>query len=207
MNFQESFQIFYTGLCAIDCGSFPNDSKLSNHFGNRSLKEILKNGILWAVPKKRRTIEKRLSRRFGVEKYFWKPPVPKTNLLICVNCGHNYEAGRLCGKSYCYKTVIIVIIQIITKLKSNLDLWVYSMKVIIGKQYLWIKEKLAKIYSFAIGHCYEKVKLETKEIQEAIQKELGLQPVEENVIVLYDGEKDDKTYQFWKVLKIYLYDI
>lgn len=70
-----------------------------------------------------------------------------------------------------------------------------------------LKKKLAKIYSFATGHCYEKVKLETKEIQEAIQKELNLQPVEENVIVLYDGEKDDKTYQFWKVLKIYLYDI
>ncbi|GAB1866640.1 Large ribosomal subunit protein bL32m [Camponotus japonicus] len=139
---------FPPGLCAIDCGSFPNDSKLSNHFGNRSLEEILKNGILWAVPKKRRTIEKRLSRRFGVEKYFWKPPVPKTNLLICVNCGHNYKAGRLCG------------------------------------------------------HCYEKVKLETKEIQEAIQKELGLQPVEENVIVLYDGEKDDKTYQFWKSQRV-----
>lgn len=51
------------------------------------------------------------------------------------------------------------------------------------------------------------MKLETKEIQEAIKKELGLQPVEENVIVLYDGEKDDKTYQFWKVLKIYLYNI
>lgn len=61
---------------------------------------------MWAVPKKRRTIEKRLSRRFGVEKYVWKPPVAKTNLLICTNCGHNYEAGRLCGKSYYYKIVI-----------------------------------------------------------------------------------------------------
>lgn len=70
-----------------------------------------------------------------------------------------------------------------------------------------LKKNLKKIYLFTIGHCYEKVKLETKEIQEVIKKELGLQPVEENVIVLYDGEKDDKTYQFWKVLKIYLYNI
>lgn len=51
------------------------------------------------------------------------------------------------------------------------------------------------------GHCYEKVKLETKEMQDVIQKELGLSPVEQDVIVLYDGEKDNKTTEFWKVLK------
>lgn len=39
-------------------------------------------------------------------------------------------------------------------------------------------------------------------MQEAIQKELGLDPVEQNVIVLYDGERDKKTDDFWKVLKI-----
>lgn len=70
-----------------------------------------------------------------------------------------------------------------------------------------MNEEVSKTYSFAIGHCYEKVKLETKEIQEAIKKELGLSSVEKNVIILYDGEKDDKTHEFWKVLKIYLYNI
>lgn len=139
---------FPPGLCAIDCNSFLNESKLANRSSNRSLEEILKNGILWAVPKHRRTIEKRLQRRFGAEKYIWKPPVPRTDLLMCANCGHNYEAGRLCG------------------------------------------------------HCYEKVKLETKEIQEAIKKELGLSSVEKNVIILYDGEKDDKTHEFWKNQRI-----
>lgn len=45
-------------------------------------------------------------------------------------------------------------------------------------------------------------------MQNAIQKELGLSPVEENVIVLYDGEKDQKTDEFWKVLKLlYIYII
>ncbi|XP_072758788.1 large ribosomal subunit protein bL32m [Anoplolepis gracilipes] len=135
---------FPPGLCAIDCNSFLNEPKLNNRFGSQSIEEILNNGILWAVPKRRRTIEKRLSRRFGKEDYCWKPPVAKTNLLICPNCGHNYEAGRLCG------------------------------------------------------HCYEKVKVETEEMKAAIKKELGLQPVEEDVIVLYDGEKDDKTHEFWK---------
>jgi len=60
------------------------------------------------------------------------------------------------------------------------------------------------ISNYHIGHCYEKVKLETKEMQDAIQKELGLSAVEENVIVLYDGEKESKTDDFWKVLKVYL---
>jgi len=39
-------------------------------------------------------------------------------------------------------------------------------------------------------------------MQDAIQKELGLSPVEQNVIVLYDGEKESKTDDFWKVLII-----
>jgi len=40
-------------------------------------------------------------------------------------------------------------------------------------------------------------------MQAAIQKELGLNPVEKDVIVLYDGERDDKTDEYWKVLQIY----
>lgn len=57
------------------------------------------------------------------------------------------------------------------------------------------------IFVYCIGHCYEKVKLETKEMKAAIKKELGLSPIEENVIVLYDGEKDLRTDEFWKVIK------
>lgn len=133
-------------LCAIDCNSFPNESK-SRSLGGNSLKEIF-DGILWAVPKHRRSLEARLKRRFGVMKYVWKPPIAKTNILVCTNCGYHYQAGRLCG------------------------------------------------------HCYEKVKLETKEMQEAIQKELSLNPVEENVIVLYSGEKESKADNFWKNQRI-----
>ncbi|EZA48062.1 hypothetical protein DMN91_005960 [Ooceraea biroi] len=135
-------------LCAVDCNSFLYEPKPANRLGSRSLKEILENGILWAVPKSRRTIAKRLQRRFGVKEYVWKPHQAKTNILICPNCGHNYEAGLLCG------------------------------------------------------HCYEKVKIETKEMQDAIQKELRLEPVEKDVIVLYDGERDEKTDEFWKNQRI-----
>lgn len=38
-------------------------------------------------------------------------------------------------------------------------------------------------------HCYTKVKKETKEIQDKIQEKLGLNPIENDVVVLYEGEK------------------
>ncbi|XP_076629959.1 mitochondrial ribosomal protein L32 [Colletes latitarsis] len=135
------------GLCAIECNHVTNQVQPVILPG-RSLKDVLNDAFLWAVPKKRRSIEKRLMRRFGYPKYNWKPPVPKTNILECNKCGHNYEAGLLCG------------------------------------------------------HCYEIVKQETLEMQTAIQQELGLSPVEQDVIVLYEGEKDKATKDFWKNQRI-----
>lgn len=40
---------------------------------------------------------------------------------------------------------------------------------------------------------------ETKEMQEVIEKELGLEPVEQEVIVLYKGEKTKQPEEFWNV--------
>lgn len=85
----------------------------SINFLGQSLKDILNNTILWAVPKKRRTIEKRLCRRFGIPELHWKPHVPKTNILMCRKCGHDYEAGTLCGKIYNLYIYIIIFINII----------------------------------------------------------------------------------------------
>lgn len=69
-------------------------------FPEQSIKDILNETILWAVPKKRRSLEKRYNRRYGIPEYHWKPHVSKTNILMCRKCGHNYEAGTLCGKIY-----------------------------------------------------------------------------------------------------------
>ncbi|KAK2588643.1 hypothetical protein KPH14_006409 [Odynerus spinipes] len=135
-------------LCAIDCHGGLRYPYTPNNPDRFSLKDIIGDGFLWAVPKRRRSIEKRLKRRFGHPDYHWKPPVPKTNLLMCPNCGGHYEAGHLCG------------------------------------------------------HCYEKVKIETKEMQDAIQAKLGLSPVEEDVIVIYEGEKEGKTDDFWKKQRV-----
>lgn len=101
----------------------------------RSLKDIIGDGILWAVPKHRRSVEKRLKRKFGHPEYNWKPLRVKSHLRMCNQCGHDYEAGILCP------------------------------------------------------HCYNKVREETKQMQEQIQQQLGLNPVEQDVVVLYDGER------------------
>lgn len=55
-------------------------------------------GFLWAVPKNRRTIEKRWKRKYGSPDYKLKILTPKLNLLVCNNCGHYHESGVLCGK-------------------------------------------------------------------------------------------------------------
>ncbi|XP_011313045.1 39S ribosomal protein L32, mitochondrial [Fopius arisanus] len=135
-------------LCSLDISN--HDHHLQN-FGKfnslPSLRDILNDGILWAVPKHRRSLEKRMTRRFGTPGLHWKMLVPK-KLLICPTCGHDHQPGLLCN------------------------------------------------------NCYSRVKAETKEIQEAITQNLGLEPVEQNVIVLYEGEKELKGADYWKEQRI-----
>ncbi|XP_061400636.1 large ribosomal subunit protein bL32m [Musca vetustissima] len=114
------------------------DRLTRNQTPSRSLKDIIGDGILWAVPKHRRTIEKRLNRKFGYPEYNWKLLRVKTHLRSCNQCGHDYEAGHLCP------------------------------------------------------HCYNKVRDETKQMQDKIQEQLGLNPIEQDVVVLYEGERGEQ---------------
>lgn len=50
--------------------------------------------------------------------------------------------------------------------------------------------------------CYKKVIDETKCMQEAIQNELKLEPVEKEIVVLYDNEKDGKPEEFFEGKRI-----
>ncbi|XP_055526149.1 39S ribosomal protein L32, mitochondrial [Wyeomyia smithii] len=108
-----------------------------------SLKNLLGDGILWAVPKHRRTVEKRLKRKYGSPEYKLKILVPKKHLRICSTCGSDHEVGILCPT------------------------------------------------------CYKKVRTETEQIQDKIQAELGLDPVDKEVVVLYDREREDQPEEFW----------
>lgn len=48
-------------------------------------------------------------------------------------------------------------------------------------------------------NCYNKVMEETRSMQEEIVKELKLDPIDKEVVVLYEGEKEEQSSDFWKV--------
>lgn len=52
---------------------------------------------------------------------------------------------------------------------------------------------------YVIANCYKKVKDETTKLQEVIEEELGLKPIEQEVIILYKGEKTKQPEEFWMV--------
>jgi len=62
-------------------------------------------GFLWAAPKKRTSIMKRIRRKFGHTDWMSTSKIlkPKTNLRICDTCGHHHEAFHLCG--FCYERI------------------------------------------------------------------------------------------------------
>ncbi|KAK9891464.1 hypothetical protein WA026_014696, partial [Henosepilachna vigintioctopunctata] len=111
---------------------------------------IIGDGIVWAVPKHRRSIEKRLKRKFGRPDYHMTLLLPKTNIRICNTCGDHHEIGVRCPT------------------------------------------------------CYKKVMDETREMQTAIQDELGLKPVENEVVVLYENEKNvlEGTYEGQQIVEM-----
>lgn len=113
-----------------------------------SLKDILNEGFLWAVPRNRRTIEKRLKRQYGNPYYTSKILVPKKTLHVCNVCGDDHEIGVLCPT------------------------------------------------------CYKKVIEETQAMQDAIQNELGLKAVENEVVVLYNGEKNSTPSEYFEGKRI-----
>ncbi|KOB69433.1 Mitochondrial ribosomal protein L32 [Operophtera brumata] len=114
-----------------------------------SLKDIVGDGFLLAVPKFRRTLEKRWKRKFGSPQYVWKMLEPKTNIIVCHTCGHHHERKCLCE------------------------------------------------------NCYKRVEEETKLIKDKIIEKLGNQPIEQDVVVLYEGENvPEQPDEFWKGKRI-----
>lgn len=75
--------------------------------------------------------------------------------------------------------------------------------------YLNYRKKL-NFFAIIAGHCYEKVKLETQEIQKEMEKTFKLDPIKDDIVVLYEDEEKYKSDKFWKVnflifLKIFFY--
>lgn len=87
-------------MCVV---AYPNYMPPNNEIQSStsfSLKDLIGNGILWAVPKHRKSLERRLKAKYGNPKYHMKIYSPKTTLRICVQCGHDHEVGVLCRKCH-----------------------------------------------------------------------------------------------------------
>lgn len=72
-----------------------------------TLRDLIGDGMLWAVPRNRRTIEKRWKRKFGSPEYVTKLLVPKANLRPCNKCGHDFEVGILCRESRFIRAIVL----------------------------------------------------------------------------------------------------
>lgn len=136
----EFFNKLTPGLCSVN---LPSEKQTSTK-STPTIKDIWNEGILWGVPKHRRSLEKRLSRKFGWPEYNWKPLVPKTNLKACRACGHFHETFTICG------------------------------------------------------HCYAKVRDETKEMQAIAEEANKLNPVKNAIVFMYEGESKSASQGFWK---------
>ncbi|UXI17835.1 polycomb group protein Psc-like [Sarcoptes scabiei] len=70
-----------------------------------SINELMSDGFLWGVPKKRRTAEVRVRRRFGVENFPDTAKIlrPRNDLVICERCGDHHEYYAICYT--CYKVI------------------------------------------------------------------------------------------------------
>lgn len=85
-------------MCAIASPNYQLESSNSQTTKRFTLKDLIGDGMLWAVPKTRRTLEKRQKRKFGVPGRVYKMLLPKPNLRSCIQCGHDHELGVLCRK-------------------------------------------------------------------------------------------------------------
>jgi large subunit ribosomal protein L32 len=142
------------------------EQKLSNR--PYTLKDLIGDGFLWAVPKHRRSIERRMKRKYGNLGQHFKFLVPKTHLRVCNTCGGDYEVGVLCREYPSFASYI----------RHILYLPIFT------------------------ATCYKKVRDETEQMQTKIQEELKLDPVDREVIVLYDREKENMSEEFWRGKRI-----
>lgn len=96
------FLLLIEPMYALACPGYMPSIQQAQTSQPFSVKDLIGDGFLWAVPRTRRTIEKRLKRKFGNPKYHIKLMLPKLNLRTCMQCGHDHEVGVLCRKlTYC----------------------------------------------------------------------------------------------------------
>ncbi|XP_075678110.1 mitochondrial ribosomal protein L32 isoform X2 [Dermatophagoides pteronyssinus] len=92
----------HTSPAAIQIVQLSLPGATSSTSQSTSINELMQDGLLWGVPKKRRTAEKRLHRRFGVENYPDSAKILRTrnDLVVCERCGDHHEYYAICPTCY-----------------------------------------------------------------------------------------------------------
>ena len=97
-------------LAPVDSSFQHQNIKSTSERAKELLDEIF-DSLLWAVPKRRRSVFVRVRRRLGVENYSHGTSVLKPkNLIPCQVCGNFMEIGYLCEHCYqenCKETQLI----------------------------------------------------------------------------------------------------
>ena len=86
------------GAPALCYDGMPDVSKSPASRDPHSALSAILEPVMYAVQRNRRTIEKRRTRK--MTEHHFKHAVPKTNIVICLNCGHPHEKETICGKSF-----------------------------------------------------------------------------------------------------------
>ncbi|GFR91943.1 39S ribosomal protein L32, mitochondrial-like [Elysia marginata] len=97
-----------------------------------SILDSIFDGVLYAVPKHRRSVEKRLFRKHRFTS-FMEHGTPKTNIVVCLECGRFKEKGHLCGNN-----LLLCIFQVFS---------FYGYISVSSKKYSGIREKSTRLKS------------------------------------------------------------
>lgn len=94
--------------------------QLSNN-RNFDISQVMQDGFLWGVPKKRVTIQKRLKKRFGLSEYpsDTRLVFARNDLVICERCGDHHESYAICRT--CYHEVKEETEKIKKEIKNQID--------------------------------------------------------------------------------------
>ena len=95
--FSICFGYFFPSVPALATANYvPEKSDKGSH--SLSLEECFENILRAAVPKTRRSRERRMMRKLGHYKLFQKEHFNE-KIEICLTCGNYYRRGFLCGKT------------------------------------------------------------------------------------------------------------
>lgn len=154
----------------VQSASAQLESAMQGTGGSFDINSIF-DGFLWGAPTYRRSVEKREMRKYGAENW----STGRKLIPIRKDLKTCYTCGHYHEDG-----------RLCRKLRTNL---------VIITVFIFISECF-----YRLANCYAKIREETKAMQEKMVNELGLEPIDKDVVIMYDGEKHEHDDEFFQVL-------